>query len=130
MRPDSSNQLPDRVIGRGRDPGLLKDLATHVGISNTQQELLLLGALSRRQARRQEVLERGRDLILSNGHNILKCLLGCLKRIAGRELDHLSEPVQTQNGLLDLGQLSTSFIEFLLLEQAVPGGAFVQDEEL
>lgn len=130
MRSDASEQLLDGVVrGRG-DASRLEDLPAHVRVGDTEQELLLLSALGRREARRQEVFQDGRDSGLRDGHDVLERLLGRLEGVARRELDHLREPLQAEDGLLDLRQLSAGLIELLLLEEGVAGGGLVKDKQL
>lgn len=47
MGSNTPHELSNRVVSRGRDAGLFEDLATHVGVGDTKQKLLLLRALSR-----------------------------------------------------------------------------------
>jgi hypothetical protein len=42
MGSDASDQLSHGVVGGGCDAGLLEDLSAHVGVGDTEQELLLL----------------------------------------------------------------------------------------
>jgi len=42
MGSDASDQLSHGVVGGGCDAGLLEDLSAHVGVGDTEQEVLLL----------------------------------------------------------------------------------------
>ena len=78
MRSDTSEQLLDGVVRGRRDARRFKDLPAHVRVGNAEEELLLLCALGRREARRQEVLQDWRDPGLRDGHDVLERFLGRL----------------------------------------------------
>ena len=105
-------------------------LLTHLWINDTQKELLFLGALGGWKVSGQEAFERVCDLASSNGSDVLQGLLGGGEWLVSGKLDHLAESLDIHDGLLDLGKLTTCFVELLLLEDAVTGSGLVQNKQL
>jgi hypothetical protein len=80
--------------------------------------------------RREEALERGRDLVVSNGLDVLKCLFCRLKGLVSCNFDHLGEAFERGSRLLDLGETTASLIVLFFFKETVPGGCLVQNEHL
>ena len=94
-------------------------LLTHLWVRNTQQKLLLLGALGSWQVSCQKRFERVRNLVLSDVLDVFKGLLGSGEWLVSGKLNHLGKSFEGSNSLLDLAELTSSSIEFFLLEKAV-----------
>jgi len=122
---DSSLELSDGLVEGSGDASFLEDLLTHFWIDDSEQELLLLGTLGGWEVGGQKVFERVCHFVASDGSDVLEGFLGSGEWLIGSQFDHLAESLEVSDGLLDLGELSASFIEFLLLEEAVSGSTFV-----
>ena len=69
-----------------RDPSLCFEFGTQLRIAYPQRKLLLLGRLSGGEVRREEVLERCRDLGLADGRDVLEGLLSGLECMLANKL--------------------------------------------
>ena len=76
-----------------------------MGVSNTEQKLLLLGALGGWQMGGQELLESVGNLKLTNGCDILEGLLSSGEWLVSCELDHFRESFKRSDSLLNLSEL-------------------------
>ena len=127
---DAAQHLHHRLVVAGRDPGLLENRLSHVGVANAQRELLLFGRLGGGQVRREERLQGGGDLVLGEGLNVLESLLSSFEGLVRLDGNHLCEAFERVDGLLDLGQLGAGRVVLLLLKEAVSAGGLVENEQL
>ena len=99
--------------------GYIYLLLSHLWFSNSEEELLLLGALCSWQVSSQEVFERVCDLVLSDSLDVVEGFLGGGEWLVSGELEHLAESLDVSDSFLDLGELTACFVEFFLFEEAV-----------
>ncbi len=91
-----------------------------MGVADAQCELLLLGGFSRGQMGTQERLQCGRNFVVRHSLDVLEGFFCRLEGLIGCNRDHLGEPLEGIDRLLDLGETSSGLVVLLLFKETVP----------